>query len=1277
MRLLKRQMVPVVLSIIIIAGVLIGIIRVGLLVLENHPQDLEKIVGQVIGMPIQAQHIETHWQGLLPVISLRNVSLGSSLAIAQTNDAVLQQVDIAIDLLSSLARFQLQVAHLQLRLPQLTIRRNQDHSFSLAELELLNIPRHAAAHTGWEQVYQQDVVVDVMLQRLQFEDERRQYPSICLDDTHIVLRHHDDQLQANVQTSQCQTANPITLQVHLPIESLANRLVTGQAYLRLEKWDASTLQDMALIDISLPVQGTLDTEIWLSVVAGELHSVEGRLHMNDLYYPATSAMAQWQMALIQANFLWRTNQQGWQLQILNKAGNDQSTTNPIQLGYDQSRKQLHIKSTAIDVNQFLPVVLRQPQLRDQLPKAIAHLNMRGQLRDLNLQLTVGSMGNKYALNTRLHNLTFAAQGNWPGARGIQGQLVATSRGGVIQLNTKQAYLDWPGLFHNQLLLNVINGRVNWTRLDSGVLIESSKLQIDLRHLQTQNRLSVYIPDEGSPWLDMQTHFANGDAKYTTLYLPKTIMDEQLVEWLDTSIVDGYIESGDFVFHGRLNEFPYDQKQGTFAVRFKVKDGIFNYYKNWPLIRNLTAEVVFQGRSLSIQADAGDVYTDSRLEKVVVEVADLDADNPFIHINGAAQLNSQDLMRYWQETQLTAKQRLEFNRLRLTGSHQLDFQLSIPVNQGDLRFLADLAFQKNQLAISGLQLGIDDIQGQLIFDRHGVRSKAMQATFNGRPLTAQLGMQALKSGSTYRLLAQTQVDLSTFIRPVNQLLSDQLAGVTDIHLEIQRTQDKPAHLKLSSDLHGVAIKLPAPFAKPSETIQPVRLSTDLTGGLASPIHIELDKKMSSDWYLDRQYRIQSAYIYLGDQAGDGHRPAKGIELVGAIADINIKDWLDWWNQQTIPQTIPMDARSALSIKSDVLLNRVSVAQFIIPKVRLQWASEPFGWQASFSGGAKGIAQYQASSGQMLFDLSALSLLKKELTKDQDSDQEAIVDSQPQTRVYRDPVTYPAIDLSIEQLSYNNRELGKLLIQVEHQGDTLSLSKAVLSNPSTTISATGNWKNQDNQHLSQLDFDMDSKDFGKWLRSLGFLNSIKGGEGKISGTLSTYTPLFAANLGDWYGELSLDLRQGTVLEIQADAPGRIFGLLSFHTLPQRLLLDFSDVLGAGLDFNKITGHFFMQGGQMYTDDLLMENPNSKILVSGRIGLKEKDYDQLVRVMPNVGSTLPIAGALAGGPATAAALFLANKLFNNPLDKISEIEYSVVGPWSNPKIEKLVKDQPANDE
>jgi uncharacterized protein YhdP len=59
--------------------------------------------------------------------------------------------------------------------------------------------------------------------------------------------------------------------------------------------------------------------------------------------------------------------------------------------------------------------------------------------------------------------------------------------------------------------------------------------------------------------------------------------------------------------------------------------------------------------------------------------------------------------------------------------------------------------------------------------------------------------------------------------------------------------------------------------------------------------------------------------------------------------------------------------------------------------------------------------------------------------------------------------------------------------------------------------------------------------------------------------------------------------------------------------------------------------------------------------------------------VGNTLPIIGALAGGPGGAAAGLALQGLLHDSLAEATQVRYLITGSWENPIIEPVAVEQP----
>ena len=84
--------------------------------------------------------------------------------------------------------------------------------------------------------------------------------------------------------------------------------------------------------------------------------------------------------------------------------------------------------------------------------------------------------------------------------------------------------------------------------------------------------------------------------------------------------------------------------------------------------------------------------------------------------------------------------------------------------------------------------------------------------------------------------------------------------------------------------------------------------------------------------------------------------------------------------------------------------------------------------------------------------------------------------------------------------------------------------------------------------------------------------------------------------------------------------------------------------------------------------MRGPVADLGMIGRVGLASRDFDQAAVVQADLGSSLPIAGVLAGGLGVGAAMLIFSEIFKNPLKQATQVFYKIDGNWSDPQINRI---------
>ncbi|MEE4463347.1 AsmA-like C-terminal region-containing protein, partial [Azotobacter chroococcum] len=161
--------------------------------------------------------------------------------------------------------------------------------------------------------------------------------------------------------------------------------------------------------------------------------------------------------------------------------------------------------------------------------------------------------------------------------------------------------------------------------------------------------------------------------------------------------------------------------------------------------------------------------------------------------------------------------------------------------------------------------------------------------------------------------------------------------------------------------------------------------------------------------------------------------------------------------------------------------------------------------------------------------------------------------------------------------------------------------------------------------------------------------------------------ALALQRYTGSFDISLSRGQFREVEGAASAlRMFGVLNFNAIGRRLRLDFSDLFGKGLSYDKVTGLVEGRNGVFRTEvPLTLSGPSSNLELDGILNLPGDSIDAKLLVTLPISNNLPLAALLVGAPAVGGALFVVDKLLGNHVARFASVQYRVQGPWREPRI------------
>jgi uncharacterized protein YhdP len=475
-----------------------------------------------------------------------------------------------------------------------------------------------------------------------------------------------------------------------------------------------------------------------------------------------------------------------------------------------------------------------------------------------------------------------------------------------------------------------------------------------------------------------------------------------------------------------------------------------------------------------------------------------------------------------------------------------------------------------------------------------------------------------------------------------------------------TQGGRKRLSLASDLRGVAIDLPAPLAKSADSAEPFELTLDLPY-IGEMFSAKLGDVATARGRLPAPGKPFAARVELGGPP-TGDLPASGIAVGGHVGTFDAGGWLDLFQ----PKPDGGSGGGSLIESVDLRADDFTITDRSFGATRLVVADNAGATELRLDG--RDIAGVLSLPGQELARRGVTARFERfhwpDAPPGAPESGHALADVAPGA--------IPPLHIQIDDFMLGKASFGAAQFESYPSADGMHVDKLESRSPNVNMSASGDWTGSAQNNHSHLVITLTAQNLGHMMDALGFPGLIDGGQTTADIDAIWPGPPSAFALAKLEtGAITLKVAEGRILEAKPGV-GRIFGLLSLSEIPRRLTLDFSDFFQSGLGFNSITGTFGLDDGNAYTSNLLIKSPAADIAISGRTGLRARDYDQEMLVTPHTGATLPIVGAIAGGPVGAAAGIVLQGVLGKPIGKATGSRYKVSGSWDKPEITLIAKEK-----
>jgi uncharacterized protein (TIGR02099 family) len=845
---------------------------------------------------------------------------------------------------------------------------------------------------------------------------------------------------------------------------------------------------------------------------------------------------------------------------------------------------------------------------------------------------------------------------WPAVSGVRGTLDLLGGEGQLDLEGEQVRLDWPRNFRRQAVVDIPECKLE--------ILWGAAWQVDARDCTIRNEdIEMYgrarfAKTEGRPAIDINMVANRANLGDLDDYWPESVMRPAVTSWLRRGLVSGEVTGGRFIMQGDMDDWPFPGKEGQLEARIDVGEVDLDYFPAWPRANRVNGIARFLGSSMDVEASVGSIGG------VQVQSVSAHLENfrqPVLELEYAADASLEDLVGFIRQTPLLDNVDLDLEQYSLTGDARTTGLLMAPLRAGGdpVQIDGSLLLSGNGFTekISGVQL--HEITGEISYDREGLSGTSLDTRFRDNETRLDL-IADWDAAEVFRTDLRGNFAVADVV-PASLLENEPLLGLLDgsadwdINLTVKgatETGQREVWLEMVSDMAGIELLFPAPLKKPAEVAWPLRVRYPVKS--ERPIF-----SVAAENRAILQFDIENgmgepkrASMHLG--AGTADLPGIGLFSVGGAAGLfDLDQWMELiierFRQRRGVAGLQFEA-AQLAAAELLFLNRV------FPNVEMGVTLEDRVLTGSFSSDMiAGTVRYsQSDDGSHSLGAEMDRLLMPEPVAGG-----MVMDT--------DPAGLPEMHFYAREFSYLGLELGETRIEAYPVQDGFHLASVEATAKDFTFQARGDWSKDENGEISDFDIVMTSESIGSLMDAMEISSILQGGQTMLHFDAWWPGPPAAFALARLSGEMDFSVIGGNIRNADAGA-GRMVGLLSIAALPRRLALDFRDVFGSGFSFDQANGTITLDNGTAHTDNLVLESTAATMSIRGNSDLANREFDYTLAVRPGVGQTLPVLGAIAGGPGGAAAGLALQGLFQKSLGDATEARYSITGKWQDPNVERV---------
>lgn len=1244
--------------IIIVAAVISSLFRALTPWASEYKHQVEDHLSTILGEPVHIQSMETGWYWFEPVIKLGDVRVSDG----QNNFIELKKLLIGINVIDSIWHWQVQpgilyVDNLKLKLKQ------QNKKWTIEGIDIGENSLHQFDKTSyyavlaWILEQQKIVVKHLAIDAFLENGEKLSVQHINLT---ISKRLGEYQLAGSASLDKTNTSR-MQVAAHLSLDPLNLGASRGEVYFRLKNIHFAQLKHFLPFPKLKDDLGKGTIKSWISIDKGSINNIQADVRLKHFYWRQIGGIENLDVQSLKGNFAWQRTEKGWSLQadrLKMRVNGTRWPENSLAVSYNNDKNFYNISARNIILSSIIALLPNKWQ--DSTLETMKALHPVGFLYDTRIQIEDGQIK---SLLTQFNRLGWRMTQDFPGADNLSGVLDWQPYAGRLAFDCEKAILRPVNM--PPLRLSLLNGNLQWQKAGDKykVIVNRFVLQHPDLLLNLQGSLDELTSPAAGGQIDVTGQIAATKAEQWLSYVPMAMVKEKLYDWLKNDVHQIDSAVAEINIHGAVTDFPFDNKPGEFSIKSHLQGVDLNFAQGWPVSKNLEAYLTIDKRTLNADIVHGNLHG-ILIDKANLRINDIGHDRETLLIHTQVETATNKALAYIMDSPLKNKLSV-LNTMAMNGAMGLDLRLELPLyteNETNL-VLGDLTFRDNNVAVDHVldKLKLKHVNGTLQFDQNGVLDSNFNALLMDYPvhILIQSVRDNKKPYTSVKISGKTDLDIlrEKFKVPLLSLMQ----GTLNLESRLMIT-DEPNdldHLQLTTDLQGVDINLPPPFGKIAAVKSPLTMDIDFNPEKAVRVQLNYKNFLAGDlWFTGRNGDLRFSKGVLRFGGAKVAEPTQGLQIDGYLPYFNSQEWLNSLAK------IPADSDNRLADFTDkinVRCKQAILAGREFNDISLNAEKLPEQSWAIHLKESKVDAHvnYDPHFNMLRGSISTLHLNKASLDMADNNEPFKVGD-------------LPNMDLQINHVIYNNVSLGSLAIKAEALPSTWKINDLRLQSPFYQLNAKGKWQQNGSINDTSLEGELEINDLAKSLQLFGVTPAVEAPSGLIQFSGEWPGGITKFSLPKLSGDAYIRFKNGRITHLSPETEeklglGKLLSILSLQTIPRRLKLDFSDLSKEGYSFDIFEGHFNIAKGMMTTQDSYIDGPIAYASMKGNLDIARQLYNLDLRISPHITASLPIVATIAGGPIAGVATWLASKIINQGMQKISAYTYTISGPWREPLVEQ----------